>query len=86
MGLRRAIVAAFLTVLSILSSASGQSCVNSEDSDSCIWEITTNSKKYSFDLATPTKGHPHGIRSEDGYCSTSHCSVQAKQDIIIQES
>ena len=53
--------------LSILSCGRAQSCANMDNSDACVWAITTNGKKYSFNLASPIKDHPHGILSEDGY-------------------
>jgi len=53
--------------LSILSCGRAQSCANMDNSDACVWAITTNGKKYSFNLASPIKDHPHGILSEDGF-------------------
>lgn len=75
-------LAAFVvSLLALVRIGIAQTCSNSENSDACEWEAITNGKKYSFNLATPIKGYPHGILSEDGFYKVSVKSNEGKTTI-----
>jgi hypothetical protein len=58
----------FVALLSLVQVGTAEeTCSNSANSDACEWAAISNKKKYSFNLATPTKAFPHGILSEDGF-------------------